>query len=431
MSKGEGLPEENQQAEQVMAQEGAGERQVNNQEFQAEAKAPPPPPQQGDNTQIVEYRHQVPTPDPESEESGDEESEPQIYPTKAWCAFPQRIDTDGPPRETIWNTGDWELPYGSLQAGYGDQATIKLPDSFPPPVRMFLRVVSCWENDYHKSSAPGPQYQFSCLGRVSYRPKPDAGYVAHLLFRTTAWSAGLAPRFNAVRDPFHVVSGDIIEAFLKTDAEVALKNAIVRTWWPSTAQEWKMADPDGFWNADDVCWDFAKIYMLPRIAHDQLRPGNYKFEHTQAQVSYPTVFENIAQSVVKGLYGKYSKKPGKGTTQDDQGKSAAKGPASDQWTTTKGPATDQGTKGAGSSSDQWTKGTGKATPPDEWSKGGGGRWYEAAPSSLEFRWEYQQPVTYVENDWHEDYSKGGKWSPSWAQKGWTDYRTDKGTGYKW
>ena len=51
--------------------------------------------------------------------------------------------------------------------------------------------------------------------------------------------------------------------------------------------------------------------MLPRIARDQLRPGKYKFERTQAQAFYPAIFENVAQSVCKGLYGKM-RKPAKG-----------------------------------------------------------------------------------------------------------------------
>ena len=59
------------------------------------------------------------------------------YPTKYWCAFPQRIDTDGPHPEIVWNTGDWELPYGSLQAEQGDQVAIRLPDSFPTPQIVF------------------------------------------------------------------------------------------------------------------------------------------------------------------------------------------------------------------------------------------------------------------------------------------------------
>ena len=108
------------------------------------------------NIQVEEPGTPAPPPPPEGEES-DMGSEGNLHPSKFWCAFPQRIDADGPPPEIIWNPGDWELPHGTMQSGQGGQVAIKLPDSFPTPHRTFLRVVSCWGNDYHKSSAPGPQ----------------------------------------------------------------------------------------------------------------------------------------------------------------------------------------------------------------------------------------------------------------------------------
>ena len=149
--------------------------------------------------------------------------------------------------------------------------------------------------------------------------------------------------------------------------------------------------------------------MLPRIAHDQLRPGNYKFEHTQAFLAYPAAFENAAQSIAKGMYGKAFKKPAKGPTTDDQAKNATK------------PAV----------SNPWLKGTTKSPSPDEWGKKGG-RWIERASSQVEPSWEYQRPVGYQDNQWREECQpKGGKWSPSWAVKGWVDYRADKGYGYGW
>ena len=91
-----------------------------------------------------------------------------------------------------------------------------------------------------------------------------------------------------------MLTGDVVEAFLKSDADVPLKSAIARSWWPSTSQEWMATDPDSFWPPGDISWDFAKIYMLPRIAHDQLRPGNYKFERAPALMAYRTAFENAA-----------------------------------------------------------------------------------------------------------------------------------------
>ena len=135
----------------------------------------------------------APPPPPEEQES-DVGFACNDCPAKFRCAFPQRIDADGPPPEIIWNPGGWELPQGTLQSEQGGQVAIKLPDSFPPPRRLFLRIVSCRESDFHKSSVPGPQYQFSLVGRVSYRPKANSQYAAHLIFRTTAWSGGLVKR---------------------------------------------------------------------------------------------------------------------------------------------------------------------------------------------------------------------------------------------
>ena len=328
--------------------------------------------------------------------------------TKYWCIFPQRIDVDGPDSGTIWNTDDWELPRGCLLAEQGDQATIRLPDSFPTPHRMFLRVVSCWENEFHKSSAPGPQYQFSLVGRLSYRPTAEADYTAHLIFRTTAWTAGLVPRFDVGRKTFHVLTGDVVEGFLKSDVEVPTRSAIVRSWWPSTNQEWMATDAESHWSPNDISWDFSKIYMLPRISHEQLRPGNYKFEHTQAQMNYPVAFENVAQSVVKGYYGKPSKSSPKGPPADASGKYGGK-------TAVSYPA---------------YKGFTKGGPTPEWGKKGG-QWVEAASSSAEPSWEYRRPVGYQENGWQEESQmKGEGWSPSWASKGWIDYRSDKGY-YAW
>ena len=286
--------------------------------------------------------------------------------------------------------------------------TIRLSDSFPTPRRMFFRAASCWESDYHKSSVPGPQYQFSLVGRLSYRPKADADYVAHLIFRTTARSGGLVPRFNVGRKSFHVVTGDAVEAFLKSDVEVPLRSAIARSWWPSTNQEWVATDPDSFWAPQDISWDLAKIYMIPRIAHDQLRPGNYKFEHAQALTNYPTAFENAAQSVMRGLYGKFTKGPSKGPTPDAFGENAGK-------TAVSYPV---------------YKGAAKSCPTDDWGKKGG-RWVETASSSVEPSWEYRRPIGYQEGDWQDDgQTKGDRWPPSWAAKGWVDYRPDKGY-YSW
>ena len=404
-------PQLNAEGDFLEEEDGGGNDQV----FQPEQITLPPI--QEDEVQKEDQGNTAPPPPPPIQETntgytGDE------GPSRYWMVFAQRIDTDGPHSEIIWNTGDWELPQGCLQAYQGDQVTIRLSDSFPPPNRMFLRVASCWENEFHKSSVPGPQYQLSMIGRLSYRPKPDSDYVAHLIFRTTAWSGGLVPRFDVGRNSFHLLTGDVVEAFLKSDAEVPLKSTIVRNWWPSTCQEWRATDPDSYWSPHDISWEFAKIYMLPRIARDQLRPGNYKFEHTQALMNYPTAFENVAQAVMKGHYGK-TKSPPKGPSSDVLGKDAGK-------TAVSYPAYKGDAKGA--PTDEWGK---KGASTDEWGKKGG-RWIETASSSVEPSWEYRRPVGYQEGAWQEDAQFKGenRWSPSWTAKGWVDFRSDKGY-YSW
>ena len=123
----------------------------------------------------------------------------------------------------------------------------------------------------------------------------------------------------------------------------------------------------------------------------------------------PFNIENAAQSFTKCQYGKFAKGPAKGPVSDAYGKNAAKTAASYPW----------------------FKGATKRPPPDEWGREGG-RWVETASSSAEPSWEYRRPVGYQEGDWREDgQSKGDRWSPSWAAKGWADYRTDKGYGYGW
>ena len=48
-------------------------------------------------------------------------------------------------------------------------------------------------------------------------------------------------------------------------------------------------------------------------------------------MAYPAAFEYVAQSVTKGQFGKFTKKPAKGSTPDDYGKNAAKTAASNPW----------------------------------------------------------------------------------------------------
>ena len=102
----------------------------------------PPTPNQENEIQGGDTGAAPPPPPPTDREHVENPAD-EVYTTKYWRIFPQRIDTDGPNSETIWNTDDWELPRGCLLAEQGDQVAIRLPDSFPAPHRMFLRVVSC------------------------------------------------------------------------------------------------------------------------------------------------------------------------------------------------------------------------------------------------------------------------------------------------
>ena len=79
---------------------------------------PVPLPVAGDETQAEGYESPAPPPPPEEEEENSEEERiGDTCPSKSWCVFPQRIDTDGPNPEIIWNPGDWELPQSTMQSG--------------------------------------------------------------------------------------------------------------------------------------------------------------------------------------------------------------------------------------------------------------------------------------------------------------------------
>ena len=70
-----------------------------------------PTPSQGNEIQGGDTET-APPPPPRTDGEHVENSTDNAYATKYWCIFPQRIDTDGPDSEAIWNTADWELPTG-------------------------------------------------------------------------------------------------------------------------------------------------------------------------------------------------------------------------------------------------------------------------------------------------------------------------------
>ena len=100
---------------------------------------------------------------------------------------------------------------------------------------------------------------------------------ATLFYRAVAWSAGLTPRFNQNRDQFNLVTGDAIEAILKSDA-TEKQSDVARNWWPITELEWNAKALGEYWAPDDLIWSFPQLFELPRISHTQLFPNNFKFE---------------------------------------------------------------------------------------------------------------------------------------------------------
>ena len=106
-------PRVNQDENQGEEQESEGNTQI------PQPTQPIPTPVQENSSQEDEPETPAPPPPLEEEES-DLESEDHMYPSKFWRAFPQRIDTDGPPSEIIWTPGDRELPQGTMQSGLGD-----------------------------------------------------------------------------------------------------------------------------------------------------------------------------------------------------------------------------------------------------------------------------------------------------------------------
>ena len=153
--------------------------------------------------------------------------------------FAQKAFSDA---RAFWNVDEWELPAGTRMAQNPnkDQAAVYLPDEFPTPFRVQLRILTVTESDKHVSSVEGTQYPFSCAGRLFYRSEKHSDknqeVYTGMFYRTVARPAGSAPRFNQNRDQFNLVTGDAIEAILKTDA-TETRSAAARNRWPITELE--------------------------------------------------------------------------------------------------------------------------------------------------------------------------------------------------
>ena len=72
--------------------------------------------------------------------------------------------------------------------------------------------------------------------------------------------------------------------------------------------EWTTADPPGRWASCEIDWDFAQLFILPRIIHKKLRWPTFQFGRTQAIIQIPDVSQNTAQMVRKTRWPKRSER---------------------------------------------------------------------------------------------------------------------------
>ena len=114
--------------------------------------------------------------------------------------------------------GDRGLPAGAHVEDEADgQATLKLPEGSPAPLRAQSRIISCPASESRQSSAVGPQYRFGFLGRLpSISRACGQENTARQLTRTTAWPAGLTPRLNISKCRFCLATGDPVEVILRS-----------------------------------------------------------------------------------------------------------------------------------------------------------------------------------------------------------------------
>ena len=265
----------------------------------------------GEATPPVEDKLADGQPEDSNKEPCQTDGQNEVGRPRMYFPFAQKLFADE--GSVLRNTGTWDILPGSICARADGQVAIKLPNVSPVPIRAHLRVISCGGNKYHRSSAPGAQDQFSCVGRLFFYAEKWAGehYNAAVYFRTAAWSGGLPPRCNSGPDSIKTVMGDPIEAILKSDNNPVLISAMVRNWWPISRQEWQAMSPGEYREPGDISRDARKLFSLSRISHADLRPDSYEFEKAQAIVAFPAVSENTARTSLKGRNkkGKSDKSP--------------------------------------------------------------------------------------------------------------------------
>ena len=72
--------------------------------------------------------------------------------------------------------------------------------------------------------------------------------------------------------------------------------------------EWTTADPPGCWAPNEIDWDFAQLFISPRIMQNKLRWYTFQFDRTQASIQIPDVFQDTAQMVRKTRWPKRSER---------------------------------------------------------------------------------------------------------------------------
>ena len=106
----------------------------------------------------------------------------------------------------------------------------------------------------------------------------------------TAWPAGLTPKSDVRRGQFKIVIGDTVDAILKTDDGPLVNSAIARNRRPMSREEWRLTSVGS--RVTSVGPPPQPCELL-RISRPDVRPHFYRFEKTQARVSFPVVCEGV------------------------------------------------------------------------------------------------------------------------------------------
>ena len=191
-----------------------------------------------------------------------------------FALFAQKLFANG--GEFFRNAGGSELLPGAALGGRGGLAPIQLPDSATVPARAQLGIVGRSDNVRRQSSVDGPQYQFSCVDRLTFRSvrRAAGGHYAGVFSSTTAWPVGPTPKFGLRREQFNAVMGDAVEASIETGRDPHMGSAIARNWRPISCEEWGATRPAEFRVPDDISWVLPQSYAQPRISHPDSMPDN-------------------------------------------------------------------------------------------------------------------------------------------------------------